>query len=180
MKIKVFSLLILFLLAFASCNSDEPNLKGTENELIGQWFRSGPIKVYTGPNQEPEERGDRQVIVSFFEDGTFEYRRTTYGLYAGTTLDDINGYSIDHGVYTVDENNLVIDIHSYTWFDTFYPDTMEETIEYTTNYRWKFLDATFSIDEDELTFIHYTITDIIDPNAERPGYDKYQNTYTRI
>jgi hypothetical protein len=179
------TIILVFLLPmFISCNKDNTTLGSfidvSYADLVGDWFRSEPTRVWSAED-ENKVRGETHYTVSFYENGAFEYNRTTLGLYEKTTIEDTTGFRIQHGSYVLNENQIEIDIDVYTWFDTFYGDMIEpETNYYDSNYKFLFLDASVEINDDILTFIHYTLTDLLDPSQETPGLDKNENDYVRL
>ncbi len=162
---------ILFLSALAcliSCNKE--NIEG---ELVGDWFRSHPINVWGGHDQPSFQRGENRYTMTFKEDGSFILDRRTFGLYEGTTLDDLNAFKTDYGNYTLDGNMIDIRLTHYEWFDSLHEDMTEpETKTLQSNFKWRFLDATGEIDEDQLTFKYHQNTGT--------GLNHYVEEYTRI
>jgi len=176
--------ILLLFLAIACCSSCTKEAKINiefEKELVGDWFRSHPINVWGGHGEPNFERGERRYTMTFKEDGSFILDTRTFGLYEGTTLDDLNGFKTEYGSYTLDGNIVDIRLTHYEWFDTWYPDMTEsETITLESGFKWRFLDATGEIEEDQLTFKYHQTTDIIDPSSETPGIDLYVEEYTRV
>lgn len=174
---KNFLLLLLAFICLSSCTKKP----ASDVELVGDWFRSHPIDVWGGHDQPSFERGENRYLMTFSEDGNFIFDRRTFGLYEGTTLDDLNGFKTEYGNYTLNGNIIDIRITHYEWYDTWHEDMTEpETIILQSSHKWRFLDATGEIDDEQLTFRYHQTTDLIVPSSATPGIDHYVEKYIRI
>lgn len=175
-----------------SCDSSEepvePGIEHLEstvqrNDLIGFWFRSTPIKFSALPPNPAFERGEHHFTMKYFEDGFFEYRRTSLGFYENQNPLDSSAIVINSGMYELINNILTINIFHKTYITIFdgnevTRDTSGRRINFQTTYQWP--RAEFIDNPDSLKFTYHIITDVISSEQEVLGVDKIVELFKRI
>ena len=174
-KLHLIGILIINLVILSSCDKEE--VSTDIGDLKESWFRSYKNKVSGGPNEPSFFRGESHINLTFSENGEFIKKRTTLGLYEGTSLEDTTSIVIESGTYTVQNDSIKIILDRRIWWDSFYEDMEDfEDSNYDPN---KYMDMTFKVIEDELKLEYFIVTDVVSEDQEKPGVDKFEESYTK-
>lgn len=145
--------------------------------LTGTWFDSSPVEIWVGDNQPLLERGEAHARVTFQENGEFIYNRIYLGLHEGTSIEDTTSMITESGVYNAEEGAIEIILDKrILWSPS---SGYIEQFELNSFAQNRYMDVTFEINIEELYLVYFTATDLISPEQETPGLDKFEEVYTK-
>ncbi len=149
--------LILFLIFFtlSSCNKDtiyiEHDCSDPEG-LYGCWFRKFPNLV--GYLSGTIEMGETHIVVNFNKEGSFSYKTIILGLYENSTIVDTSAWTVDIGVYEIDQNSIDIQIENSLWWDSYYKDMDKPEVFEIDSFIEKYRNANYEVKNDTLYFTY--------------------------